>query len=592
MYQKNMTPEFSFFSIRKNCGLSQIIVTIILPIFIFLISLVPKIINISSGLTIDELQWLFRSQIFINAMFTGQISDTFITSHPGVTLMWLSGLSLKIFGSDSQSFLTFLTIARLPVIITTSLCIVLIYFLLSKITNYTLAFLSSLMISLDPFIISHSMIVQSDALLAMFICISLLSFYLFLIDKKFLFLCVSSFFSGLAILSKLSGLVVPFLIVMILFSLVFKKESVLKILTNIFLYTMGVIITLGIFWPVLLFSPVIVLKGVLFGGVTVTSKTGVFQLFSENQNGGAFLFGLCPGLDCGNLYYPVNILIKTSPLILCLGILSGLFIGFFVWALIKKEKTFWNVLYQHKNFFIFIMIFFLIDLAFLFITPKRSERYALPLFPFIDILIVISLVILFSLFLDNKIFRITPLKISSGIAILIILIQLFLIFPIAPYYNSYFNPLFFGGPANAPNITLIGLGEGNDLAAEYLNSIPNAKNISVIAQHPAFSPYFFGHTWQLRDVKQYSIYGNYSFNITKINDTEMVRINWNNGPDYIIFYSRYLQLGYDSSIYELFNGRQPEKVIKINNIDYAYIFKIPNETSYEIRNLTNNVNQV
>jgi hypothetical protein len=37
---------------------------------------------------------------------------------------------------------------------------------------------------------------------------------------------------------------------------------------------------------------------------------------------------------------------------------------------------------------------------------------------------------------------------------------------------------------------IIGLGEGQDLAAEYLNDKPNAKNLSVAVQYAGFQQYF------------------------------------------------------------------------------------------------------
>lgn len=541
----------------------------LLPIVIFFISLGPKIFNIDSGFTIDELHWLFRSEIFVNAIWTGDYSNTFVTSHPGVILMWLTGLSLKFFSPDTESFFQLLTIARLPVIITTSICIVIIYYLLSDIFSFTLAFLSSLLISLDPFILSQSMIVQSDGLLALFVCISLLSFYIFFTKTSYFFLCISSLFSGLAILSKISGSIVIFIIIIMLLFLYFKKTNIRKFFLQLSLYLGGVIASVCIFWPVFLFSPLLTLKGLLFGEVTATSKSGVFQLITKNQNGGAFLFGLCPGLDCGLFYYPVNILMKISPLLISMVIL--------VFYFLMKDKSTWVFSNTYKQFILYNFVIILSFFILLQLSPKRSERYALPLFPFLDILIVISLLLICSL-LSGKTVTCNSGKVFCILVIFIALIQSFLILPVAPYYYSYFNPLFFGGPENAPNISLIGLGEGNDLAAEYLNTVPGLENSSVIAQHPTFTPYFLGQTWQLRKISDYSSNGTVSHYLKRL-----YAPNRSKTPKYIVFYTRYLQLGYDKSIYVLFNGIKPEKIIKINNIDYAYIYPISDETLNKIQ---------
>ena len=46
----------------------------------------------------------------------------------------------------------------------------------------------------------------------------------------------------------------------------------------------------------------------------------------------------------------------------------------------------------------------------------------------------------------------------------------------APYYMNYYNPLL-GGDRTAPGVMMIGRGEGLDLAAHYLNRLPDARNL-------------------------------------------------------------------------------------------------------------------
>jgi len=44
-----------------------------------------------------------------------------------------------------------------------------------------------------------------------------------------------------------------------------------------------------------------------------------------------------------------------------------------------------------------------------------------------------------------------------------------------PYFFSYYNPLA-GGSSRAPQVMMIGWGEGMDQAARYLNQKPDAEN--------------------------------------------------------------------------------------------------------------------
>jgi hypothetical protein len=66
--------------------------------------------------------------------------------------------------------------------------------------------------------------------------------------------------------------------------------------------------------------------------------------------------------------------------------------------------------------------------------------------------------------------------------------------PHHPYYLTYYNPLV-GGNRAAARALLIGWGEGNELAADYLNRLPNADELTVVASMAAaFAPFFKGRT--------------------------------------------------------------------------------------------------
>ena len=60
-----------------------------------------------------------------------------------------------------------------------------------------------------------------------------------------------------------------------------------------------------------------------------------------------------------------------------------------------------------------------------------------------------------------------------------------------PYYLSYFNPLM-GGSQRAPQVLMIGWGEGLDRAARYLNDKPDADQLYVMSWYfPGCFSYFF-----------------------------------------------------------------------------------------------------
>ncbi|MCP4372070.1 MAG: hypothetical protein GY797_28720, partial [Deltaproteobacteria bacterium] len=151
---------------------------------------------------------------------------------------------------------------------------------------------------------------------------------------------------------------------------------------------------------------------------------------------------------------------------------------------------------------LFLLWLFTITL-FLFsnLSPKKQDRYLLPLFPFLNLLAAIGwlgLIDLVYFFLKSKIpDPKSPISNCQSLItnLLIFLILLFHILPtfsFYPYYLTYFNPLL-GGPVRASETTLMGWGEGMEQVAAYLNTKPDAENLYV-ASTPSQTllPYFAG----------------------------------------------------------------------------------------------------
>jgi hypothetical protein len=122
-----------------------------------------------------------------------------------------------------------------------------------------------------------------------------------------------------------------------------------------------------------------------------------------------------------------------------------------------------------------------------------------------------------------------------------------------PYYLTYFNPLL-GGPVRAAQTTLMGWGEGMELAAAYLNRKPDAEQLYV-ASTPSQTllPYFAGtgENFYTNDI---------AFR-----------------ADYVVLYLAQMQrLAPSPEIVAYFQAQQPEKVINIHGVVYAKIYPGPN----------------
>jgi hypothetical protein len=120
--------------------------------------------------------------------------------------------------------------------------------------------------------------------------------------------------------------------------------------------------------------------------------------------------------------------------------------------------------------------------------------------------------------------------------------------PYAPYYLDYYNPLLLGW-LWVPRAVQVGWGEGMDVAARYLGDKPNAAEMTVAAWYDgAFAPLFKGRT-------------------LPISGENAMR------ADYTVFYINQVQRNIpDPNLITYFGRRQPEQVIRLGGIDYAWIY--------------------
>ena len=68
---------------------------------IIIVALIPRLLDLSAFLTLDEFLWLDRSRNFLLALHAHDWADTFQTGHPGVITMWSGGLGLWLYGYAS-----------------------------------------------------------------------------------------------------------------------------------------------------------------------------------------------------------------------------------------------------------------------------------------------------------------------------------------------------------------------------------------------------------------------------------------------------------------------------------------------------------
>ena len=138
-------------------------------------------------------------------------------------------------------------------------------------------------------------------------------------------------------------------------------------------------------------------------------------------------------------------------------------------------------------------------------------------------------------------------NLELGTLIILLLLQAGYIISYHPYYLAYYNPLL-GGTARAVQVLPVGWGEGMDLAARYLNQKEDAPDLRIATGGiPGFASLFKGQTEGLTE-----------HNLAT--------------ADYVVLYTSDVQQDSPGTA-ALYGQRQPEHVVKIHGVSYAWIYR-------------------
>jgi hypothetical protein len=194
------------------------------------------------------------------------------------------------------------------------------------------------------------------------------------------------------------------------------------------------------------------------------------------------------------------------------------------------------------------------------LSPKKQDRYLLPLFPFLDLLAAFAFVEI-SRAASRRVskwtktqhaMRNTQYAMQIALPFLLLIIHALPTLTAYPYYLAYFNPLL-GGLPRALETTLVGWGEGMEQAAAYLDQRPDADQLYVAAV-PAqtFLPYFRG--------KGENFY---------TNDVAL-------RADYVVLYvSQVQRLAPSPEIVRYFRAMDAEHTVYVGGLPYAWIYPGP-----------------
>ncbi len=542
---------------------------LVLSVVILILAVLPRLSDLGIFVGPDEFTWDRRSANFAEAVVSGNWAETYQDGYPGVTLMGvetigaglrygyhrLSGAPMewKALVGPEDSMVN-LSGKRQILAAFNVLLLVLSVWLVYRLFGSGVAWLTGFLLAFDPFLLTESRVLRSEAIMTGFCMLTLLALLLYLRERKLAYSALAGTLTALAILSKVSAVaLLPGAGLMIAgIGLFGSTQPISKRLgaTLVALLVFGGALLLAIFllWPALWVGPIEVLQK-MFAYVSVRVEEG-------NEGGRNFFLGReMADQEVGPLFYPVVLLYRTTPL-LWLGLLLLLLATAVRYFKNWKTAAGKNLSQTPPVSFVLFgatLLFLLVYLVLITRSTLKYDRFIIPMLPSLNLLAAVGLVAAWRWLtaVGSQPARIQAMAWLP--ALLILGLQIALALPHHPYYYTYWNPLL-GGLRQAVHVLPVGVGEGLDQAAAYLNRQPGVENIKLaLANSTKIDPIFDGQTIAL--------------------DNQNGR--WVQS-DYTLIYISQLQRGkHDPNLLTYLRRRPPVFTVNLQGLEYAWLYPGP-----------------
>lgn len=566
-------------------------------LFLILLTFLPRVLALSAHWAADEDLWMLRSRAFFFALESGQFEDTFVAYHPGVTTCWLGSLAIWYtfhwqdafkgwFRSDQFLSPDMLARVRLPIAVMTGILVLLTGVLIWRLFGAPLAGVGTLFLAIEPFLLSESRRAHTDVLTALFLFLALLLWLCYLegeTRKPQRDLVLSGICFGLACLTKShAGAFLFFLPILLVWYAKRHEMSWGHLFLSALLWIAGTSLTVLVVWPylwTLTFRNVPLFPFLFFGSVALLLWSWkklshpisfTFSRMTLVLLGGCLLvIGLLfqhafneviakiydalrtahpiPTLFLGDIRYNPGPLYFSVMWFVWTGLLTLPLIGFTIcrtWQKrVKAEREFRIVVVL-----VLFALFYCIGLS---CVAKKISRYLVIFLPTVSLLTAMGAVEFAQLWKKKR----------FGYLVLgvLFILQAVPILRLHPNYRAYYYP-FLSAKWVAENTCSI-TGAGLDIAADYLNAKPDAHRLQV------------QFTWFCKDFAHYFI-GN-------------ARIDDSPNADYDVEYLYDKQIqgipvdthsnpvkGLSSGQHEEEGPRELEHVVRLNGIDYVWIYRV------------------
>lgn len=532
----------------------------------------PRGLALDRVVTPDEVNWLTTSANFYVALRQGDLARTYQLEHPGVTTLWAGAAAFQwrypayvdegpgyliyseqevgsILRSLGHEPLDMIVAARIFIVLVIAVVLVTAFFQAVPLIGFWPAAIGFLLIAFDPFHIAHSRILHQDGMASSFVLLALLAFFNFLYgERRWQSLILSGAAAGLACLTKSPMLfLIPFMGLLLLIELVRKfrqagqleRTSLQWAAKSLILWGLVGLTVYVLLWPAMWVEPIYTLRRVL-GGMLSYAVHG-------HTEASLFFNGRIYTGDPGINFYPITYLWRTTPIVIIGSV-------FAVLALVISPAR--SAMLRNRSPLAMLLLFAILFTVFMTIGAKKFDRYLLPIYLPLDLVAGVGWVSIVN-WIGRQQSRRWLQALAPAIVLVALAWQVTGTAASYPYYFSYYNPLL-GGTRRAPEVMMVGWGEGLDQAARHLNQQDADPPQVMLGLWSGTFSYLFDGPVKWSDFAP---------------GKETIQ-TWEDS-DYAIIYINQWQRGrLPHELVDYFMNEAPALVVRVQGVDYAYVYDL------------------
>jgi hypothetical protein len=536
----------------------------------------PRAAALDRLVTPDEVTWLSASSNFYLALTQNDFAHTYQLEHPGVTTLWAGAAGFlsrfpdygvkaqgpiliteqepgPVLRSLGHEPLELIRAGRAFIVLGVVIVLAAAFWCAVALVGFWSAVIGFLLIAFDPFHIAHSRLLHQDGMASSFTLLTLLSFLCYLYrGRQWRYLLLSGSAAGLAWLTKSPMLfLIPCAGLLLLIELEKRrraagrldKESVQWAAQTLIVWGAAGLVVFVLLWPVMWVDPIYTLRRVLGAmiGYAVRGHTEAPLFFNGKIYTGD------PGLS----FYPITYLWRTTPIVL----MGLLFAG--ISLIIPKTP---GMTATRRQPIVALFLFAVLFTVFMSLGAKKFDRYLLPIYPPLDLVAGVGWVTA-ARWIRQRWPQGRASVSSPALLLVASLGQAACALSGYPYYLSYYDPLL-GGTPRAPEVMMVGWGEGLDQAARFLKRPGDDSPQVMLGLWTGTFSYFYDGPIQWSD---------FAPGETTIKD-------WLNSDYGIVYINQWQRGRLPQELIDYLSKKEPAFVVRLQGLDYAYVYdldKIP-----------------